>query len=274
MDIFQAIILGIVQGIAEFLPISSSAHLRIVQAFLGWPDTGAAVTAIMQLGTLFTVLIFFRRDLTNISQEFFKGLRSGRPFNSQHARLAWFLGLGTIPLALCGLLFKDFIKSEARSLWIIAGSLIILSLILAIAEATAARRKELGDVGWGEGMAVGAAQALALIPGSSRSGTTLTAALFAGMTREAAARYSFLLSVPAVSLSGIYSLWEIRHELSTINMPAVLVATGVSFVVGYASIALLMRYLRTHSTHIFIAYRIILGIILIALLWAGMLKSH
>jgi undecaprenyl-diphosphatase len=272
MDLLQAIVLGIVQGLTEFLPISSTAHLRLVPALLGWPDPGAAVTAVIQLGTLLAVLLYFWRDLLQITVAFFTGIARGKPFEETNAKLAWLIGVGTIPIAVCGLLFKDFIKGGARSLWVIAGSLILLAIILAIAERVASRVKEIDDISWTEGLVVGIAQALALIPGSSRSGTTITAALFAGMTREAAARYSFLLSVPAVLLSGLYELYEIAPELGSMNPLAILVATAVSFVFGYASIAFLLRFLKTHSTFVFVGYRIVLGLVLVALLAAGVVQ--
>jgi undecaprenyl-diphosphatase len=275
MTLVQAIVLGVVQGLTEFLPISSTAHLRIIPALLGWPDPGAPLTAVIQLGTLLAVLGYFWRDLARLTVAFVKGLGTGRQqFTEGDARLAWLIGVGTVPIVICGLLFKDFIKGGARSLWVIAASLIGLAIILAIAERVAHRNKAIEDIGWGEGLLVGMAQALALIPGSSRSGTTITAALFAGMTREAAARFSFLLSVPAVLLSGLYELWEIRHELGAISLVSLSVATLVSFVVGYASIAFLLRYLRTRSTYVFVAYRILLGLALIALLSAGVLEAR
>ena len=280
MTLVQSIVLGLIQGLTEFLPISSTAHLRIIPALLGWKDPGAEVTAVIQLGTLLAVLIYFWRDLVRLTIAFFSDLVSfarnglkGSPWASHDARLAWLIGLGTIPIAVCGLLFKSFIKGAARSLWVEAGALIGLAVILAIAERVATRRKEIEQVEWTEGLGIGLAQTLALIPGSSRSGTTITGALFLGLTREAAARFSFLLSVPAVLLSGLYELWEIRHELTASSIPALAVATVVAFVVGFASIAWLLRYLRTHSTMIFVGYRLFLGVLLIGLLAAGVLTA-
>jgi undecaprenyl-diphosphatase len=281
LTLAQAIVLGIIQGLTEFLPISSTAHLRIVPALIGWKDIGAEVTAVIQLGTLLAVLIYFWRDLVRLTVAFFRDLATyvrngfkGSPWASHDARLAWLIGLGTIPIAVCGLLFKGFIKGMARSLWVEAAALIGLAILLAVAELVATRRKEIGDVEWTEGLGIGLAQTLALVPGASRSGTTITAALFLGLTREAAARFSFLLSVPAVLLSGLYELWEIRHDLSAASAPALIVATVVSFVVGYASIAFLLRYLRTHSTYLFVAYRLALGVAVIALLSAGVLQAY
>lgn len=275
----QAVVLGIVQGLTEFLPISSTAHLRIVPALAGWRDIGAEATAVMQLGTLLAVLIYFWSDLWRIGRAFVidgiawirDGFR-GAPWRSFDGKFAWLIGVGTIPICVCGLLFKDFIKGGARSLWVQVATLIGLGLLLLVAERIATLRKQISDLGWTEGLAVGAAQAVALLPGSSRSGTTITAALLLGMTRETAARFSFLLSVPAVLLSGVFELWEIRHELGGPGMPSLVVATVVSFAVGYASIALLLRYLRTHTTFVFVGYRVALGLLLAGLLLAGVLK--
>lgn len=271
MSLIEAIVLGIVQGLTEFLPISSTAHLRLVPALLGWRDPGAALTAVIQLGTLLAVLIYFWRDLLDLAVAFFRGLAAAKPFAEQRSRLAWLIGIGTIPIAVAGLLFEDFIEGGARSLWVIATSLIVLAIILAMAERVATRRKEIDTIGWNEGLTVGFAQALALIPGSSRSGTTITAALFVGMTREAAARFSFLLSVPAILLSGVYELVKTWDEIVTTRPTEVLVATAVSFVFGYASIAFLLRFLKTHTTYVFVAYRIALGLLLIGLLAAGVI---
>lgn len=276
----QAVVLGIVQGLTEFLPISSTAHLRIVPALMGWPDFGAAVTAVIQLGTLLAVLIYFWRDLIRLTIAFFEDLWSyvqggfeGVPWSSTDSHLAWLIGVGTIPIGICGLAFKEYIKGPARSLWVQVAALIGLAIVLAIAERVAKREKEVEDVTWLDGIVIGAAQAVALIPGSSRSGTTITAALFRNLTREAAARFSFLLSVPAILLSGLYEAWEIRQDLVGPGAGALLVATIVSFVVGYAAIAFLLRFLRTHSTMIFIVYRIALGLFIAGLLIAGTLTA-
>jgi undecaprenyl-diphosphatase len=273
MSIFQAIVLGIVQGLTEFLPISSTAHLALIPALLGWDDPGADFTAIIQLGTLLAVLIYFARDLTRLTVAFFRDLARGTPFATQDARLAWLVGLGTIPIAVCGLVFKNWIKQEFRSLWVIAFSMITLAIALAVAEHLASHDKKIEDVGWTEGLAIGAAQALALVPGASRSGTTMTAALFAGLTREAAARFSFLLSVPAVLLSGLFEGWEARNTLLGGQTTAIVVSTIVSFAVGYASIAILLRYLRTHTTMVFVVYRLVVGLLIVILLIAGVLRD-
>jgi undecaprenyl-diphosphatase len=280
LTLVQAIVLGIVQGLTEFLPISSTAHLRIVPALLGWPDFGAAVTAVIQLGTLVAVLLYFWRDLMRLTVAFFADLGAyvsrgfkGTPWASDDGRLAWLIGVGTIPIGVFGLLLKDYITGPFRSLWVQVGALIVLAVVLWIAERVATRAKEVAEVTWTDGIVIGFAQAVALVPGSSRSGTTITAALFRGLTREAAARFSFLLSVPAILLSGLYEMWEIRHDLDGPSAPALLVATVVSFVVGYASIALLLRFLRTHTTMVFIWYRIALGLLIAALLVTGTVEA-
>lgn len=281
LTLVQAIVLGIVQGLTEFLPISSTAHLRIVPALAGWKDIGAEATAVMQLGTLLAVLIYFWSDLWRLARAFvvdgfawLRGGLKGAPWVTQDAKLAWLIGVGTIPICVCGLLFKDFIKGGARSLWVQVATLIGLALVLLVAERVAALKKDLADLGWTEGLTIGAAQAVALLPGSSRSGTTITAALFCGLTREAAARFSFLLSVPAVLLSGVYELYEIRGTLGGPGTPALVVATVVSFVVGYAAIALLLRYLKTHTTIVFVVYRVALGLLLAGLLLGGVLQAN
>jgi undecaprenyl-diphosphatase len=267
MTLFEAIILGLVQGLTEFLPISSTAHLRIVPALLGWADPGAASSAIIQLGTMLAVVAFFRRDIISLSKSFTRGLVRREPFGEFESRLAWYIAVGTIPVGVLGLLFKNFIETSARSLYLIAASLIILALILALGERISARRRDTSTITFGDSIIVGFAQALALIPGSSRSGTTITAALFLGFTREAAARFSFLLSIPAVVASGLFELFEVRHSLTGLGALNLSVATLVSAITGYAAIAFLLRYLRTHTTYVFIWYRIFIGVVILLLVF-------
>jgi undecaprenyl-diphosphatase len=265
--LIEAIILGIVQGLTEFLPISSTAHLRIVPALLGWADPGAASSAIIQLGTMLAVVAFFRRDIVRLFGAFIRGLFRRQPFEEFESRLAWYIAVGTIPVGILGLLFKNFIETSARSLHLIAASLVILALILALAERVSARRRDTSTITFGDSIIVGFAQALALIPGSSRSGTTITAALFLGFTREAAARFSFLLSIPAVVASGLFELFEVRHSLTGLGALNLSVATLVSAITGYAAIAFLLRYLRTHTTYVFIWYRIFIGVVILLLVF-------
>lgn len=281
MTLLEAIVLGIVQGLTEWLPISSTAHLRLVPALLGWSDPGAAFTAVIQIGTLAAVLVYFRADIVRILRAVFAGLVRGKPIDSPDARLGWMIALGTVPVVIFGLAFESWIDRELRSLHVIAGALIVLALVLAVAEWLVCRvkdacgRRALADLGWGDAAVVGLAQALALIPGSSRSGVTLTAGLFLGMTRETAARFSFLLSLPAVFAAGIYKLLKHRHELLGSQEMALnlAVATIISGIVGYASIALLLRYLRTRTTLVFIVYRLVLGAAVLVLLARGIVAA-
>jgi undecaprenyl-diphosphatase len=275
LPIVQAILLGLVQGLTEFLPISSVAHLRIVPALLGWPDPGAAFSAVIQLGTLAAVLIYFAREIVDLTRAGLAGLARGRPLGEVRARLAWFILVGTIPIGVCGLAFKRFIENEARSLYVISGSLVLLALLLWAVERRGGFRKPMETIGFRDSQIMGLAQALALIPGSSRSGVTITAGLFVGLTRDAAARFSFLLGIPAILASGLFELRElIRHGLGGGGLLALGVATVVSAASGYLAIAFLLRYLRTHSTHLFIWYRLALGGILLALLASGHLSAR
>ena len=272
MSLLQAIVLGLVQGLTEFLPISSTAHLRIVPELLGWKDPGAAYSAVIQLGTVAAVLIYFRKDLVTLGGAFFQGLLKRQPFATLESRLAWFVLVGTLPIGLCGLAFKKTIEGSLRSLYVISGSLIVLALILFIVERMASHKRPLADMRWQDAIIVGLWQALALIPGSSRSGTTITGALSLGLRREDAARYSFLLSIPATSLAGIF---ELKHLLEATERPsAVALWTGtlVAFASGWAAIAWLISYLRRRSTLIFIIYRVVLGVVLLGLLHQGVLR--
>lgn len=266
----EAVILGVIQGLTEFLPISSIAHLRIIPAFLGWGDPGAAYSAVLQLGTLVAVLVYFASDLSGLIRAAWHDVRKGRPFESHEARLAWYIMVGTIPIGVCGLVFQRFIEHEARSLYVIAGSLILLAILLAMAERSGNHRLGMWQIGFIHTQAVGLCQALALVPGSSRSGTTIMAGLFVGMTRETAARFSFLLGIPAIGLSGVYELRElVRAGLGWAGLVPLIVAAAISALTGYLAIDFLLRYLRTHTTYLFIWYRIGLGLLLLTLLLTG-----
>ncbi|MBX5470476.1 MAG: undecaprenyl-diphosphate phosphatase [Thermoleophilaceae bacterium] len=271
MSTFEAIVLGIVQGLTEFLPVSSTAHLRIVPAFAGWDDPGAAFTAVVQLGTMAAVLIYFRADLWRIGRAWLASLVDARRRREDvDARTGWFIALGTIPIGIFGVAFKDQIESGARSLWLISLALIALGLVLLRAEKVAARnRGRIGQLSPRDALVIGVAQAFALIPGVSRSGATISAGLFRGLERADAARYSFLLSVPAVVLSGLFELYGILDERQAASTGALAVSTLAAFVVGYASIAFLLRYLTTHTTRVFVAYRVGLGLLVLALTAAG-----
>jgi undecaprenyl-diphosphatase len=266
MNLFEAVVLGIVQGLTEFLPISSTAHLRIVPALLGWDDPGAAFTAVTQIGTLVAVFVYFRRDISTLGIAFARSIMHLRPFETADARMAWWIMFGTIPIGIFGLLFKDMIETDLRSLHVIAASLIILALVLAAAERYGTRRRDISTMKITDTQLIGLAQALALIPGASRSGTTITAGLFLHLNREDAARFSFLLSIPAITLSGMYQLFQLRDNLAGDFGIALLVAVVVSGIVGYLSIEFLLRYLRTHSTALFIVYRLALGVAIYVLL--------
>ena len=267
MNAFQAIVLGIVQGLTEFLPISSSGHLRIVPALFGWEDPGAAFTAVIQLGTMAAVLLYFRADLWRIASAWLRSLRDPAVRGDLDARLGWYIILGTIPIGVLGLAFKDPIETEFRSLELIGTTLIVFGLVMLAAEAVSRRDRPLREITRRDGFLIGCAQALALVPGVSRSGATISAGLFLNFDRAAAARYSFLLSVPAVVLSGLF---ELRHAGEG-NLPigATAIATLLAFVTGYASIAFLLRYLARHSIGVFVCYRLVLGAMVIALAASG-----
>ncbi len=281
--VWEAIVFGVVQGLTEFLPISSTAHLRVIPALLGWGDKGAGFTAVIQIGTLVAVFFYFRHDISRIAVAFWQALRKGKPMETLDARQAWMMIFATVPILVCGYLFKDHIKGPLRSLYVISGTLIGLGVLLGVAERHLRQRinkgehlKELEELGWKEALGVGFAQTLALIPGVSRSGVTITAGLFLDLNRETAARFSFLLSLPAILAAGVYELWHDRQELlaSSANAVNLLIATVVSGLVGYASIALLLRYLRTRTTLVFIVYRVALGLLLLALLLSGRLQPN
>jgi len=271
MDAFQAIVLGIVQGLTEFLPISSSGHLRIVPAFFGWEDPGAAFTAVIQLGTMAAVLLYFRRDLWNIARAWLRSLRDPEARRTIEARLGWFIILGTIPISILGLAFSDTIEDELRSLYLIGTMLIVFGFVMLAAEHVSRRDREIETLTARDGFLIGCAQALALVPGVSRSGATISAGLFLNLTRTTAARFSFLLSVPAVVLSGLF---ELRHIGESGGAPAgaTALATLLAFVTGYASIAFLLRWLAGHSLAVFVAYRFVLGALVIALTAAGLIS--
>ena len=274
MSLFYSILLGIIQGITEFLPVSSTAHLTIAGTFLHLinndrPEEWTAFIAVIQIGTMAAVIIYFFKDLVEIVEGFFvDGVRYIQsPSNGLgRARMGWYIILGTLPVAVIGLAFRKIIEGTlTKSLMVIGISAIVLALILWLAERVGSRKKEMANVTWLDSLIVGFAQSLALIPGSSRSGTTITAGLFLGITRSDAARFSFLLSIPAVFASGMLELYEMRHFMHDLGIMNVVVATLVSGIVGYASIAFLLRYLKTHTTYVFIFYRIALGVLLLTM---------
>ncbi len=270
MNIFQAIFLGILQGLTEFLPISSSAHLRIFPALFGWDDPGAAFTAVTQLGTLAAVVIFFARDLLRIGVTWARSLVTSSLRRDPDAHMGWYILVGTLPIGVLGLLFEAQIDTAARDLRVIAATLIVLGLVLWFTDRVGQQRKELGNLTLRDGLAYGFAQALALVPGVSRSGATISAGLFMGYTRTAAARYSFLLSVPAIFAAGLFKLPDISAGDGP-GLGLTLLATLLAFVSGYASIAWLLRYVSRNSYLPFVVYRIGLGLLILALLASGVL---
>jgi undecaprenyl-diphosphatase len=276
MSLLQAIILGLIQGLTEFIPISSTGHLILASKIMGLeralaPEQLTAFIAVIQLGTLGAVIAYFRRDILAITRGFIEG-NLGRGADRAPARLGWLIIIGSLPIAVFGLAFKDVIEGRlTKNLWVIATSLIVWSLLLALAEMIGSRRKGFADLGLKETLAVGVAQVFALIPGSSRSGTTMTGALLSGLDRETAARFSFLLSIPAIAASGLLELKEALASLHGLGGANLAAATIVSAVVGYASIAFLLGYLRRRTMLLFILYRLVAGALLVALLVAGAL---
>jgi undecaprenyl-diphosphatase len=257
--------------VTEFLPISSTAHLRVIPAFAGWDDPGAAFTAVTQLGTLAAVLVYFRRDLGAIGRAWLAGLGDRELRRAPDSMLGWFILVGTLPIVPFGVLFSDQIENGARNLTLIGSTLIVLGLVLLAAEKAGTRSRQLDSLRWRDGIAIGLAQAAALVPGVSRSGATLSAGLFLGLERAAAARYSFLLSVPAVVLSGLYELRKIGGEDGAGFGPTV-IATILAFVTGYAAIAFLLRFLVSHSVLVFVVYRVGLGVLVLVLVAANVLE--
>ena len=274
MNAGQAAILGVVQGLTEYLPISSTAHLRIVPAFFGWEDPGAAFTAVVQLGTMAAVVLYFWRDLVRIARVWFASLRRPHLRSTLDARMGWYVIVATIPIGIFGIIFQDQIEDEARGLALMGTTLIVFGLVLLAADRLGSKTRDVKSVGARDAVGVGLAQALALIPGVSRSGATISAAMALGLKREAAARFSFLLSVPAIVLSGLFELVKIVRgdETQAAGAGALLLATFLAFVVGYASIAFLLRWLGSHSLTIFVVYRVVLGILVLALLGAGLIS--
>jgi len=292
MTILQAIVLGIVQGLTEFIPVSSTAHLvfaaRLVNLYGGVDKTlqaeqTTATIAVIQLGTLLAVLIYFARDIINILRAFtsdhlalLRGrTQPGEPKLSRDAWLGWLVIIGSLPVGIVGLYLKKLIEGPfTKNLWVIATMMIVVGLLLTIAELVGKGSRDMNHLGVGDALAVGSAQVLALIPGSSRSGSTIMGGLFAGLNRETAARFSFLLSIPAIAASGLLELKEATEKLPAGSYGSLAVATVVSGVVGYASIWFLLRYLRTHSTGIFIIYRVIVGGVILAALSLGYLSGN
>jgi undecaprenyl-diphosphatase len=268
----EVIVLGLVQGLTEFLPISSSAHLRIVSEVFFGNDPGASFTAVSQLGTEAAVLIYFARDIGHLVATWFRGITNAEVRSDPDYRLSWLVIIGTIPIGLLGFVFKHQIETVARNLWVIATTMLVFGILLGLAEYLGRQKLELRDMSWRDGVLLGLAQAMALIPGVSRSGGTITAGLFLGFTRPAAVRYSFLLAIPAVVASGLFQLPDVfsGDGPSPLQMIA---ATVIAFAIGYASIAWLLRYVERHSVYLFVWYRVALGALLFVALGAGWIAA-
>jgi undecaprenyl-diphosphatase len=273
MGWIEAVVLGVVQGLTEFLPISSSAHLRLVGEVFGWDDPGAAFTAITQIGTEAAVLLYFRKDIWRIIVAWLGSL-GGRRKGDPDARMGWLIIIGSIPIVALGLLFQDDIETTLRDLRIVAIALVLFSLILFWADRVGAKERQLTDLTVGHGIGFGLAQAMALIPGVSRSGGTITMGLFLGYSRAAAARYSFLLAIPAVLGSGFFQAYEALTgdvEGGGVSWGPTILATVIAFAVGLTVIAWLLRYLDRGSFTPFVVYRVVLGLLVLALVGAGVL---
>jgi len=264
-------VLGIVQGLTEFLPISSSAHLRLTSEVLFGNDAGAAFTAITQLGTEAAVLIYFARDIAGLVTTWFRGLVDARVRATPDYRLAWMVIIGTLPIVVLGVLLKDQIETVARNLYLTATMLVVFGLLLGLGERIGRQRTQLQQMTLGQGVLLGLAQALALVPGVSRSGGTITAGLLLGLTRQAAVRYSFLLAIPAVIGAGVFELFGALGEPESASGAQLAVATLIAFVLGYATIAWLLRYVARHSVYLFVWYRVVLGSWIFFMLGAGLL---
>jgi undecaprenyl-diphosphatase len=273
VDFLQAVVLGVIQGLTEFLPISSSAHLRIFPELFGWGDPGAAFTAVVQIGTELAVLIYFWRDIWRIATTWLKSLFRPEYRGQLDARMGWFIILGSVPIVILGIALKDVIEEQFRSLWIIGTMLIVMGIVLGIADKVGSTEKTLKQLTLRDAVFMGLAQALALIPGVSRSGATLSMGRFLGYDRETATRYAFLLAIPAVIGAGVFQLKDIPDGDNLYGWGPTIVATIVSFVVGYAAIAWLLRYVTTHSYTPFVIYRIGLGVATLALVATGVIAA-
>lgn len=274
MSWIEVIVLGVVQGLTEFLPISSSAHLRITSAIFFDADAGASFTAVTQLGTEAAVLIYFAKDIWRITKVWFVGIVNSSVRSSLDYRMAWYVIVGSIPIGVFGALFKDDIRTYARNLWLVATVLIVFAFVLAFAEFWGRQNRTIDDFTMRDGVVMGFAQAMALIPGVSRSGGTLTAGLFLSLSREAAARYSFLLAIPAVVMSGVFSIPDVFDPSGRAPTVAQMtVATVIAFAIGYAAIAWLLRYVAHHTLYAFVLYRVALGSLVLALLMTGTISA-
>jgi undecaprenyl-diphosphatase len=275
MSWWQVVVLSVVQGLTEFLPVSSSGHLAIVSRIFFADDAGASFTAVSQLGTELAILVYFARDIVRIVKAWFNGLLAAAHRNADY-RLGWYVMIGTIPICILGLFFKDEIRSGVRNLWVIATALVVFSAVIALAERLGRQSRPIDQLTWRDAVVVGLAQTLALVPGVSRSGATISAGLFLGLDRELAARFGFLLAIPAVFASGLFSLPDAFHpvlEGMSATGPQLLVSTVIAFVVGLASVVWLLRFLVRHSMYWFVGYRVAAGVGVLILLAAGVVSA-
>ena len=272
MDFLRAVVLGVVQGLTEFLPISSSAHLAIIPKFLGWDDPGAAYTAVIQIGTELAVLLYFWRDIWTIGSGWVRGVFSAEARQAPEWRMGWFVIIGSVPIVVLGLVLQDAIDREFRNLWVIGTTLIVLGVVLGIAERVGRKSSPIDDLTMKHAILLGLAQAGALVPGVSRSGATISMGLFLGYERAAATRYAFLLAIPAVVGAGVFKLKDIGGDNAYGTGPTI-VGTVVSFVVGLAVIHWLLKYVSTHSYTPFVLYRVGLGSLVLVLVGAGAITA-
>lgn len=276
MSWLQVVVLSIVQGLTEFLPISSSGHLAIVSQVFFSGDAGASFTAVSQLGTEAAVLVYFGRDIIRILKAWFRGLKSPEHRDDVDYRLGWYVIIGSIPIGVLGYVFKSLIRSDVRNLWVIATAMLLFSFVIAAAEYYGRQTRGVDQLTWRDGVFVGVAQCLALIPGVSRSGATISAGLVRGLDRELAARFGFLLAIPAVFASGLFSLPDAFHPVSE-GMSAtgaqLAVSVVITFVIGYAAVAWLLRFLVNHAMYWFVGYRVVLALTVMALLATGVVSA-
>jgi len=269
----EVIVLGLVQGLTEFLPISSSAHLRIVSEVFFGNDPGASFTAVSQLGTEAAVLIYFARDIGHLVATWFRGITNAEVRSDPDYRLSWLVIIGTIPIGALGFVFKDQIETVARNLWVIATTMLVFGILLGLAEYLGKQKLELRDMSWRDGVLLGLAQAMALVPGVSRSGGTITVGLALGYTREAAVRYSFLLAIPAVVAAGLFQISDIGVTPGGPDAIQMTVGTIIAFVVGFGVIHWLLGFVKRNSVYVFVWYRIVLGVVLFQALVSGWIAA-
>ena len=273
LDLLKAVVLGLIQGLTEFLPISSSAHLRIFPELFGWGDPGAAFTAVVQIGTELAVLIYFRHDIWRIASTWLRSLFQPEWRGHVDARMGWYIIIGSLPIVVLGIALKDVIEQDFRSLWIIGSTLVVLGVVLGIADRYGRNDRAIKKMGLRDALLMGLAQAAALVPGVSRSGATISMGRFLGFERAAATRFAFLLAIPAVVGAGLFQLSEIPGGDNAYGWGPTLVGTIVSFIVGYAAIAWLLRYVSTNSYTPFVVYRVLLGGTVLVLLGTGVLTA-